>query len=355
MVTFVSFILLLGVLIFVHELGHFAVAKMFGVKVLRFSLGFGPVIWRFQKGETEYALSALPFGGYVKFHGGDLTGEEGEKENDPDFYRSFPARPVHERIATVIAGPLMNIILAVVIFSGLSLLGTQARVATVGEVSEKMPAKAVGMMAGDLIVAVNGKSVATWDEMALAINSSGGKELKIEAERGGQRLSFSLTPEMVADKAGAEPRPVVGIKWSGELKQMNDGAPLWRAPIEGVRQTWEISVMTLDVVAKLVTGKGSRDDVGGPVAIAGLAGDAMRAGFVAFLFLMGVLSANLGVLNILPMPILDGGLLVFFLIEAVRGKPVSERTREISQQVGFFILAMLMLFLLYNDIARIMG
>ncbi|TLN19773.1 hypothetical protein FDZ71_04720 [bacterium] len=191
--------------------------------------------------------------------------------------------------------------------------------------------------------------------MALAINSSGGKELKIEAERGGQRLSFSLTPEMVADKAGAEPRPVVGIKWSGELKQMNDGAPLWRAPIEGVRQTWEISVMTLDVVAKLVTGKGSRDDVGGPVAIAGLAGDAMRAGFVAFLFLMGVLSANLGVLNILPMPILDGGLLVFFLIEAVRGKPVSERTREISQQVGFVILAMLMLFLLYNDIARIMG
>ncbi|TAL17625.1 RIP metalloprotease RseP [bacterium] len=352
MTTIISFVILLGVLIFVHELGHFAVAKLIGVKVLRFSLGFGPILLRYQKGETEYAISAFPLGGYVKFHGGDLTGEV---EDDEDKERAFPSRPVWERMLTVVAGPLMNIILAVFLFSAIALQGTQARMATVGDVSEGLPAKEAGIMAGDKVVAVDGKEVSTWDEMAMAIYNSRGNELQIAVQRGAERMTFKVTPKMVAEGAEKEPRPVVGIKWSGEVVPRNDGVSLLRAPVEGVKQTWEYSVMTLEVVGKLVTGRGSRDDVGGPVAIAGLAGDAMRAGIMAFVYLMAVLSVNLGVLNLLPMPILDGGVLVFFLIEAVRGKPVSERTREIAQQVGFVVLVMLMIFLVYNDVARLIG
>jgi regulator of sigma E protease len=191
--------------------------------------------------------------------------------------------------------------------------------------------------------------------MAMAIYNSKGKELQIDVLRGAERLTFKVTPKMVAEGAEKEPRPVVGVKWSGEVVPRNDGVSLLQAPVEGLKQTWEYSVMTLEVVGKLVTGRGSRDDVGGPVAIAGLAGDAMRAGIMAFVYLMAVLSVNLGVLNLLPMPILDGGVLVFFLIEAVRGKPVSERTREIAKQVGFVVLVMLMIFLVYNDVARLIG
>ncbi|PLX46318.1 MAG: RIP metalloprotease RseP [Deltaproteobacteria bacterium] len=350
MTTAISFIILLGVLIFVHELGHFTVGKLLGIKVLRFSLGFGPILWKFTLGETEYALSAFPLGGYVKFHGGDLTGEVDE---EPE--RAFPARPVWERLLTVFAGPLMNFVLAVVILAGLSYIGTQYRVATVGELNEGLPAIESGIQAGDLVVAVDGKTVDSWDEMAKEISSSEGHEVSIDVVRGSERFSYKMVPEFVSDGPESKKRPVIGIKWSGEMAPAGDGVPLWRAPIEGVKQTAQYTVMTVDVVYKLITGQGKREEVGGPIAIAGLAGDAMRAGLMAFSFLMAILSINLGVINLVPIPILDGGLLLFFLIEWVRGKPVGEKAREIAQQVGFVIIAMLMIFLMYNDIARVIG
>ncbi len=346
----VPFLVLLGILIFVHELGHFLVAKRLGIRVLKFSLGFGPTIVGTKRGETEYVLSAIPLGGYVK-----LYGEDPDEELPPGESRvSFSARPVSHRLATVAAGPFMNFALAVVVFGLLSLFGTPILQAVVGEVSPDMPAAAAGLQPGDRVVVVDGTPVRSWEEMAEAIAGSGGAEITLGLEREGQSLTVSVAPTRRTSRnllGEVVDRPMIGVAPAGEIEIRRH--PFWAAPWVGLRETARWTSLTVEVLAKMVVGRVSPRNLGGPIAIAQMAGETARAGFVSFLFLVAVLSVNLAVLNLLPIPILDGGHVLFFCIEALRGKPVSIRNREVAQQVGLMILLMLMAYVTYNDVARL--
>ncbi|NOY46025.1 MAG: RIP metalloprotease RseP [Deltaproteobacteria bacterium] len=347
-----AFVVLLGVLVFVHEFGHFLVAKRLGIRVLKFSLGFGPRVWGWRRGETEYLISAVPLGGYVKLFGEDpdeplAAGEEA---------RSFSARPVSHRIATVVAGPLMNVVLAVVVFALLSLFGTPVLQPVVGQVSPGMPAEAAGLAQGDRIVAIDGEPVASWDDMAERIAGSGGRELVLTVERQGTRFDLRVKPVLRESRnllGETIQKPMIGIAPSGEVSVERN--PVWMAPWIGIRETARWTAVTVEVLVKMVVGRVSPRTLGGPIAIAKMAGETAQAGAQSFLFLMAVLSVNLAVLNLLPIPILDGGHLLFFGIEAVRGRPVSLRHREVAQQVGLAILLALMAFVMYNDLARILS
>ncbi|MFU8856907.1 MAG: RIP metalloprotease RseP [Deferrisomatales bacterium] len=346
----VPFLVLLGILIFVHELGHFLVAKRLGVRVLKFSLGFGPTLVGTKRAETEYVISAIPLGGYVKLHG-----EDPEEELPPEEGRvSFSARPVSHRLSIVAAGPLMNFVLAVIVFGLLSLFGSPVLQAVVGEVSPDMPAAAAGLRPGDRVVAVGDAPVGSWEEMAEAIAGSGGAEIALGVERDGELLTISVVPTRRTSRnllGEVVERPMIGIAPSGDVEIHR--YPVWAAPWVGLRETARWTSLTVEVLAKMIVGRVSPRNLGGPIAIAQMAGETARAGFVSFLFLVAVLSVNLAVLNLLPIPILDGGHLLFFGIEAVRGKPVSVRNREVAQQVGLMILLMLMAYVMYNDVARL--
>ncbi len=346
----VPFLVLLGILIFVHELGHFFVAKRLGIRVLKFSLGFGPTLIGTRRGETEYVVSAIPLGGYVKLYGEDPEEELPEEESRV----SFSARPVSHRLATVAAGPFMNFVLAVVVFTVLSLIGTPILQAVVGEVSSDMPAAAAGLRQGDRVLAVDGVSVTSWDEMAEAIAGSGGGEITLRLERDGESLTVPVVPTRRTSHnllGESVDRPMIGIAPAGVVAVRS--YPLWEAPWAGLKETGRWTWMTVEVLGKMVVGRVSPRNLGGPIAIAQMAGETARAGLLSFLFLVAVLSVNLAVLNLLPIPILDGGHVLFFGIEALRGKPVSIRNREVAQQVGLVILLMLMAYVIYNDVARL--
>ncbi len=348
----VPFLVLLGVLVFVHELGHFLVAKRLGIKVLKFSLGFGPKLFGWQRGETEYLVSLIPLGGYVKLHGENP--DEEQPVEDPE--RAFSSRPVGHRMAVVAAGPAMNFGLAVLVFGVLNLFGTPVALPVVGTVAEDMPAAEAGLQPGDRILAVDGVPVDSWDAMADRIARSGGKELRLEVARGGVDRTVVVTPVLRTSHTllgEVVEKPMIGISPSGAVEVRRE--PAWKAPWLGVRETARWTALTFEVVGKMLIGRVSPRTLGGPIAIAQMAGETAQAGTVSFLFLLAVLSVNLGVLNLLPIPILDGGHLFFFGIEAVRGRPVSLRYREMAQQVGLAILLLLMAFVFYNDMARILA
>ncbi|NTU60125.1 MAG: RIP metalloprotease RseP [Deltaproteobacteria bacterium] len=350
------FLVLLGILVFVHELGHFLVAKSLGIRVLKFSLGFGPRVLGWTRGETEYLLSAVPLGGYVKLYGEDPD----ERLPEGEGARSFSARPVWHRLATVVAGPLMNFVLAVGLFAGLNAAGVpleqlaaETPEAVVGEVSPGMPAEAAGLKGGDVVVAVDGRGVTSWEEMAAAIAGSGGRRVVLTVRRGGDKLSIPLTP-VTKDVGEGQPRPVIGIVRGGFSEATGKGAA-WRAPWNGVLATASWTRKTAEVLGEMIVGRASPKNLGGPIAIAKMAGETAKQGALSFLFLMAVLSVNLGTLNLFPLPILDGGHVLFFLVEAVRGRPVSVKHREAAQQFGLLVLLLLMAFVFYNDIVRLVS
>jgi len=352
-ISVVSVIILLGVLIFVHELGHFLVAKWSGVGVLKFSLGFGPKLFGRKVGETEYILSAIPLGGYVKMLG---ESEDEEDLSPEDEKRSFLKQKVSKRIAIVTAGPLFNFLFAILAFAVVYAIGVPVSTSMVGTVQEGGAAFDAGIRSGDVIVGINDREIFRWSELAGAVDESGGERLKIRVERGGRVFDLYLTPQPVKSKNvfGEEIdtyRIGVGISDETVLERKGPVGAL----SAGVGQTWGWTKLTCVGIVKILQGVVSPKELGGPILIAQMAGSQVRKGLVPFIFLMAVLSVNLGVLNLLPVPVLDGGHIAFFLIEAMTGRAVSMRWREIAQQVGFFLLILLMLFVFYNDIARILG
>jgi regulator of sigma E protease len=349
--SIVALIVVLGVLIFFHELGHFLVARFFGVGVERFSLGFGPRLVGRQVGRTDYRVSAIPLGGYVK-----MVGEEPDADLDPaDIPFSFTHKPVAQRMAIVAAGPGFNILLALVIFYFVFLFaGMSVLLPTIGSVSEHSPAAAAGLRQGDRISAVDGTPVATWQEMAERIAASQGRPLTLRYRRGDAEGQVRITPEVRQTKnIFGEPvtRYVIGITAAGQVETRRVG-PL-QAAVTAASQTWAITEMTVLSVAKIISGTLSPKTLGGPIMIAEMAGQQAREGLVNLMFFTALISINLAILNILPIPVLDGGHLLFFAIEAVRGRPVSIRVREIAQQAGMFLLMLLMILVFYNDIVRI--
>ena len=345
-----AFIIVLGVLIFFHEFGHFLIARLFGVGVEKFSLGFGPRLFGKKIGITDYRLSAIPLGGYVK-----MVGEEPDAQIAPeDLPLSFTHKHVAKRMLIVAAGPVFNILLAVIIFFGIFLFsGTLILKPSIGSVRAGSPALAAGLEKGDLITQINGSPINSWDEMAEIINASQGRTLDLTVRRQDSTLDFSIAPEKVTTKNifGEDvQRYVVGITASGESysKEMN----LFQAASESLIQTYRVTELMVVIIAKLIKGDISTNTLGGPIMIAQMAGDSAKAGVGSLISFIAVISINLAIINLLPIPVLDGGHLMFFLIEAIKGRPVSVKVREVAQQVGLFILILLMILVFYNDITR---
>jgi regulator of sigma E protease len=346
-----AFVIVLGVLIFFHELGHFLVARFFGVGVEKFSLGFGPKIFGKKVGITEYRISAIPLGGYVK-----MVGEEPDAEVEPEQVAlSFTHQHVFKRILIVAAGPLFNILLAVLIFYGIfQISGTIILKPVIGDVQDGTPAQAAGFKKGDDIVNINGLPVDTWDQMAGIIADSKGSPLEMTVGRDGLTRVIRVTPQLKTTKNifGEDiPRYVIGITAAGETytKKLNPVGAL----TESLIQTYKIVELTVVSVGKIIQGTVSTKTIGGPIMIAELAGQQAKLGATNLLFFIALISINLAILNILPIPVLDGGHLLFFTIELIIGRPVSIRIREVSQQAGMFVLILLMIFVFYNDITRI--
>jgi regulator of sigma E protease len=338
----------LGLLIVFHEFGHFIVAKLSGVGVLTFSVGFGPKLWVKKVGETEYALSAFPLGGYVKMVGEDPD----EQVQQADIDKSFAHKSLLTRTAIVFAGPGFNLLLAVLLlmvvftFYGVPVMSTQ-----ISGVEKDSPAEIAGLMKGDRIVAIDGVPVDEWEELSQKIKGSGGKPLHLQIRRGDEIISVTVQPSKREGRTiFGEPKEdwVIGIGSQVTIEKGNPGL----AVVRGVQQTFEYSKLTLLALYKMIVGDVSPRNIGGPILIAQMAGQQAQEGLGTFLAFLAVLSINLGVLNLLPVPVLDGGHLVFFAVEAIIRKPVSVKYREMAQQVGICILVLLMVYAFYNDIAR---
>jgi regulator of sigma E protease len=349
--SILAFVIVLGVLIFFHEFGHFIVARLFGVGVEKFSLGFGPRIIGRKVGITDYRISAIPLGGYVK-----MVGEEPDAELEPEQIPiSFTHKPVWKRILIVAAGPFFNVLLAAVIFFALFVfVGSYVLQPTVGKVGEATPAEKAGIRAGDRIVAIDGQRVESWDDMAGIISSSNGGVLHITVQREQERFEADVTPRLTETKnlfGEAIQRYVIGITASGDVVVQELG--FFEALGQSVVQTWRVTELTVVSIVKIFQGTVSTKTLGGPIMIAQLAGEQAREGMTNLAFFTALISINLAILNILPIPVLDGGHLLFFMIEAVIGRPVNIRVREIAQQAGIFLLLLLMVYVFYNDISRI--
>jgi regulator of sigma E protease len=346
------FIVVLGILIFFHELGHFLVAKYFGVKVLKFSLGFGYKVVGKKIGETEYVVSSIPLGGYVK-----MLGENGDEEEIPpsEEARAFSSQHVMKRMAIVFAGPLFNLFLALFVYcciflaSGINIMTTE-----VGEVREGSPADRAGIMKGDLIVAVQGQETESWSDVREIIQGSAGKAVTITVDRKGKTISTTVVPEETVEKNifGEEVKSaLIGVVASANFKKVDKGP--WAAVQEGFLQTWFVTKLTVLTVVKLFQGAVSIKAIGGPIMIGQMTGQVAQEGLDLLVPFLAVISINLGILNLLPVPILDGGLILFLLIELVLRKPISLKKRDLAQKVGLFFLGILILVVTYNDLSRI--
>jgi len=345
-----SAIVLLGVLIFVHELGHFLFAKGLGIPVLKFSLGFGPRIWGFRKGETEYQLAAVPLGGFVK-----MLGEEPGEELDPaDRARAFNNQSVWKRMSVVAAGPIFNILFSALLFTLLIMTGMPALTSQVGEVMEDTPAMAAGIQAGDRIIRIDDQPIERWDELSSLIHDRPGRKLVLEIDRKGTTLVLSVVPETrtVPNLFGEDTEVgLIGITPSDETVTFSLSFPdglAW-----AVEETWHWCEITVLAIVKIFQNIVPAKTIGGPILIMQMAGKTASLGAQSFIHFMAIISINLGILNLFPIPILDGGHLLFMVIEAVRGKPVNQRVMEMAQKTGLFVILAIMVFALYNDILRV--
>ncbi len=345
---FFGFLILLGALIFVHECGHFLVAKLVGVKVLKFSMGFPPAMIRKQWGETEYLLSWVPLGGYVK-----LLGEDPESKDEippEELHRAFTSKSLAARSAIIIAGPLSNFLLAAVLLCAGFLAGWPVLISDVGKVLEGTPAMEAGLLPGDKVVAIDGQPIWRWDDMRSTIEKSAGRKLRMSVERDGQVIELDITPvigdqkDIFGDAVGR-----IGVAPSGKSVKLGFASALY----EGIRFTGYLTKLVGLTLVKLVKGEISAKALSGPITIVQASGESLKAGVFSFLFLMSYISVNLAIINLLPVPILDGGHLMFFAVEAVIRRPVTGKVREIAVQVGLLFIVFLMALVFYNDISRI--
>jgi regulator of sigma E protease len=445
-----AFLVAIAILVAVHEFGHFWVARKLGVKVLRFSLGFGKVIWRRQPGETEYVLSALPLGGYVK-----MLGEQDTDVPEHERHRAFSTQPIWKRCAIVAAGPFFNLIFAAFVYMCVYLVGIPATKPVLGEIEPGSYAAAAGFENGDRIVAISGEPVASWEDARMIllkqvlgggtsevkVVTAGGQEaarrfafggnnllrdegdilenmglsawepesdlllteilpespagryglqagdhiavadghpirswadwtryvrshpgvpVKLDVRRNGQSLQLAVVPEPKEEggKTIGSIGAVVSLKaidseaW--EKMQLTVRYPLLQSVVKGVGKTWDMTLFSFQIIGKLIVGDASLKNISGPLTIADYAGKTLSSDYRIFLNLLAVVSIGLAVLNILPIPMLDGGHLLYYAIELLIGRPLPERIQILGQNIGIFLLACLMSLAFYNDIMRFM-
>ncbi len=350
MTTVISTIFVLGILIFVHELGHFLVAKRVGIRVEKFSLGFPPKLIGFRYGETEYCISIIPLGGYVK-----MAGENPDESEVTGAPYEFMSKPPSRRAMVIVAGPLMNYVAAFLIYFILFMvqgdLMTYDDKAVIGYVAENSPAEAAGILEDDEIMSINGTAVSNFKDLSEMISPKIAEEVTIELKRESETHTITLTT--VLDSV---------MQMSGQWKpvgRIGVGQKFWWEPIgvfasihRGAERTWEMTSLIFSFLYKLLTGQVSPKMMGGPLFIAEVSGEAARIGMAALFEFIAMLSVNLAILNILPIPVLDGGHLGFLGIEVLRRRPITLKQRALVQQVGLAFLLFVMVFITYNDIVR---
>jgi len=360
----IPFVFVLSLVVFFHELGHFLVARRCGVRIMVFSIGFGPEIVGFDdRYGTRWKISAIPLGGFVKFFGDDNAASVPDTAriaamDAQERAQSFAFQPVYKRAAIVVAGPLANFILAIVIFAGVFMLyGKQTMSARVDSVLADSAAAAAGFKPGDLVVAIDGRPIDNFAEMQRIVSTSAGETLTIAVDRGGVQQVLKATPALkeVKDNFGNVQRiGVLGISRSmaPEDLKLHPVAPpqaVWMS----VQETWSVIDRTLGYIGGVIVGREAANQLGGPIRIAQMSGQVASFGFVPLIQLAAVLSVSIGLLNLFPIPLLDGGHLLFYAIEALRGRPLSERAQEVGFRIGLAIVLMLMIFATFNDIVHL--
>ncbi|MBC2859555.1 RIP metalloprotease RseP [Stappia sp. 28M-7] len=358
------FLFVLTVVVFFHELGHFLVARWCGVRVQAFSVGFGPELFgRNDRHGTRWKLSAIPLGGYVKFAGDENEASVPDQEalarmSAEERAGAFQTKPVSRRAAIVAAGPIANFILAIVIFALLfGLFGRQEISPRVDTIQPDSAAQAAGLMAGDMVLAIDGQPIQTFSDMQRIVSVSADQPLSMLVDRGGQQLTIEVTPQRreITDPFGnVQSVGLLGVSRSASKEDVvtRTFGPV-EAVVEGSRETWFVVTRTAGYLAGIVTGRESADQLGGPIRVAQISGQVATLGFGALLNLTAVLSVSIGLLNLLPIPMLDGGHLLFYAAEALRGKPLSERAQEYGFRIGIAIVLFLMVFATWNDVLHL--
>ncbi len=362
----VPFLFVLTIVVFFHELGHFLVARWVGVRVLVFSVGFGPELIGFNdRHGTRWKLSAIPLGGYVKFFGDENAASvpdhaAAERMNEAERRESFLHKKVGQRAAVVAAGPIANFILAIVIFAAIFMtFGKQVTSARVDSVQPGSAAATAGFQPGDLVVAIDGRAIDSFTEMQRIVSTSAGQALSVAVERGGAQVTLKAVPDLreVKDNFGNVHRiGVLGVSRSsapGDIRTERSN-PIAAVQL-GAQETWFVIERTTSYITGLIVGREKADQLGGPIRIAQISGQVATAGFVALMNLTAVLSVSIGLLNLFPIPLLDGGHLMFYAVEAIRGRPLSERAQELGFRIGLAIVLMLMIFATFNDILHLAG
>jgi regulator of sigma E protease len=360
----VPFLFVLTPVVFFHELGHFLVARACGVKILVFSIGFGPELLGFNdRTGTRWKIAAIPLGGYVKFFGDENAASVPDpvaaaSMTDDERRSSFIYQPVVRRAAIVAAGPLANFILAIVIFAGLFLIfGKPSTSPRVDAVQPASAAEAAGFKPGDLVLSINGRAIESFPEMQQVVSTSAGEMLTFEVDRGGVHVALKAVPALkeIKDRFGNIHRQgILGITRSPSPDDTHfRPVGVFQAFELGAEKTWFVAERTLSYIGGVVSGREAADQLGGPIRIAQVSGQVATEGLAALLQLAAVLSVSIGLLNLFPVPLLDGGHLLFYGIEAIRGRPLSERAQEVGFRIGLAIVVMLMIFATYNDILHL--
>ena len=338
MLTILAAIFVFGVLVTVHEFGHFITAKMTGMRVDEFAIGFGPKIYQQKDGETLYSLRAIPLGGYNKIAGMD--------PDDPVAPNAFNSKPIPARMLVILAGALMNFILPIILFSGIFMVEGRMQLVNepvLGTVVDEMAAARAGLKAGDRIVTIDGKNVETWTDVVLNLRKAGTEEVTLTAERNGVLQTYKMTPMFDKD-AG---RPLIGVS----PKFSKESLGFFGSIKEGFIYTKNIGLSMVSGLYRIVSGNAPAD-VAGPIGVAQMAGQVAEKGLLPLMNFVAFLSINLGVINLLPLPALDGGHFVLLLLEALRGKPLGGKAMTNIQMVGVALILALTVFSTFKDITR---
>ncbi len=353
LLTIVSFVVVLGILVFVHEFGHYITAKLSDIRVEEFALGFGPKLVSRQWGETAYSIRIIPLGGFCNLTGefppdDDVSEEELEIYNEAlENGRCFHQKSIGKRFAVLFMGPLMNFLLAIVVFSlvffayGIPVDSSPSTV--IGQVEPNKPAARAGLQPGDQITAINNQEVEEWSDMASLIHNSNEKIIKVEYKRGDNKFVANIKPEY-NEEVGAD---VIGIY----PRMIKEKIGLFKSIQLGFVQTWNVVALTVTGFAQMISQR-SAEELGGPIMIASIVGQAAKIGLSNLLNWLAIISINLGIINLLPFPALDGGRILFILVELVRGKPVPAEKEGFVHFIGFILLMVLMVFIIYRDLVR---
>ncbi len=360
----IPFLFVLTLVVFFHELGHFLVARRCGVRVLVFSIGFGPELFGFNdRHGTRWKLCAVPLGGYVKFFGDENAASVPDAAalaamTDEERRHSFVHQSVARRAAVVVAGPVANFLLAIVIFAALFMVfGKPSTSPRVDAVQPGSAAEAAGFQPGDLVLTIDGRPVESFPDMQQIVSTSAGETLVFKVDRGGVKVTLKAIPTLKEskDRFGNVHRiGVLGITRSPspDDTHFQPVGPL-KALELGVQRTWFVVERTLSYIGGVISGREAADQLGGPIRIAQVSGQVATEGLPSLFSLTAVLSVSIGLLNLFPVPLLDGGHLLYYAIEAVRGKPLSDRAQEVGFRIGLAIVVMLMIFATYNDLLHL--